>query len=61
MLSYLYSVVFDLTGKSTVQAVFEAGDIGGVCGTDSDGNFFFTHRGPVDHSFIKQDCPLPER
>jgi hypothetical protein len=47
--SYLYSVIFDLTAKSTVQAVFEADDSGGTCGTDHEGNFL----GPVNHSFIK--------
>jgi hypothetical protein len=47
--SYLYGVVFDSTGKSTVQAVFETDDNVGTCGADADGNFL----GPVQQSSIK--------
>jgi hypothetical protein len=47
--SYLYSVVFDLAGKTTVQAVFETDDNVRTCGADADGNSL----GPVHHSSIK--------
>jgi hypothetical protein len=46
--SYLYAVVFDSTGKSAVQAVFEADDNVLSCGADVYGNFL----GPVHHSSI---------
>jgi hypothetical protein len=47
--SYLYDAVFDSTGKSTVQAIFETDDNVATCGADADGNFL----GPVQHSSIK--------
>lgn len=47
--SYLYSAIFDSTGKSTVQAIFETDDTVGTCGADADGNFL----GRVCHSSIK--------
>jgi len=47
--SYVCGVVFDSTGKGTVQAIFEADDNVRTCGADVDGNFL----GPVHHSSIK--------
>jgi len=47
--SYLYSVIFDSTGKSAVQAVFTADDDVRTCGVDNEWNYL----GSVHHSYIK--------